>query len=85
MRPVDFGSPPVNPEGQRLWYEAALRQIEEASREDALIISDSFTVSNHTATRTLDVSTATLTDVANVLATLLDDFQKRGPYRDDNV
>ena len=56
--------------------------FEEVSRasfesEPAVIASD-FTVSNHTDTRTLDVATATTTDIANVLATLISDLAKGG-------
>ena len=63
------------------WAEAALRQIEHASQEDATIIADAFTVSNFTVTRTLDAGTATATQIANFLATFIDDLQKRGTNR----
>jgi hypothetical protein len=60
----------------------ALRAIEVASTEDyAADAADGFDVTNYTETRTLDASTATATDVANVLATFLFDLKKRGSKR----
>jgi hypothetical protein len=37
-----------------------------------------FSVSNHVQNRTLDVSTATASDIAEVLGTLLKDLQQKG-------
>jgi hypothetical protein len=44
-------------------------------------IADTFAVSNFTPTRTLNVSTATLTDLKNVVATFIHDMQQRGSTR----
>lgn len=85
MRPVSFGNPPVNimtaDPGPRFLFNA-LREIEKASLEgDTGTVADGFTVSNFTETRSLDASTATASDVANVLATFLNDLKKRGSKR----
>lgn len=39
-------------------------------------IKDEYVASNVTSTRTIDVSTATLTDLANIVWTLIEDLQK---------
>ena len=77
-----LGSPPTSSKPiepfDRFVLEG-LREIERASFEnDTSEIADGYTLSNFIETRTLDVSTATLTDVKNVLATLLFDMQNRG-------
>ena len=59
----------------------ALREIEQASLEDACQIADGFTVSNFTETTTLDASTATTTQLADFVATFIDTLQRRGPNR----
>lgn len=55
-----------------------LKKIEQASQVDALVIADEFSVQNFTPTRTLNVATATATDIANFLATFIDDCHRRG-------
>jgi hypothetical protein len=85
MRRVSFGSPPINilrAEPADRFVLEALREIEKASAEaDVGQVADAFTLSNFTATRTLDAATATASDVANVLATFISDLQKRGTKR----
>lgn len=85
MRRVSFGNPHVNilqaSPDMRFVLES-LREIEKASAEgDAGQVADAYTLSNFTETRTLDASTATATDVADVLATFIFDLQKRGSKR----
>ncbi len=75
MRKVELGSPVDNKDIP--WITNALREIEEASQEDLFDVFEDFTVSNFTATRSLDAGTATLADVANVLATIVDDIKGR--------
>jgi hypothetical protein len=78
MRPVTFGYPL----GDFTQYVMdSLREIENASNEGVFAVADGFTVSNFTVTRTLNAGTATTADIANFLATLIDDLQKRGPNR----
>lgn len=56
----------------------AFRKIEQASREERFVdIAASFNVDNVVETRSIDVNTATATDVANFLGTLLQEL-KRG-------
>lgn len=83
MRPVSLGRPNVSndPETFRRWVLGAFAEIERASNEDAFVVADDFTVTGHTATRTLDAATATATDVANVLCTFIEDLQNRGMKR----
>jgi len=82
MRPISLGQPPVNDKaamGQ--WMLGALQEIERASHDDIPQMFSSYTVTNYTATRTLDAATATTTDIANVLCTLIADLKARGPKR----
>jgi hypothetical protein len=81
MRPVTlFARPmPGSPVQVQLdWIMDALEKIANASATEALAIADTFTVTTPTTKHTLDVSTATVTDVARVLGTLLSDMRKRG-------
>lgn len=65
------------PEGRYLLL--ALQEIARASFEaDPNEVADAYTVSNYTETRTLNAGTATASDIANVLATFLDDLKRRG-------
>ena len=50
-----------------------------SSLGDLVGLTDEYTVSNYVVTRTLDASTATLSDVANFLCTLVDDLKTKGP------
>jgi len=59
----------------------AFQEISNASREDAVSIADAYTVTNFTASRTLNAGTATLAQLAAFVATFIDDLQKRGPNR----
>ncbi len=79
---LSLGQPPIDEKRFRPWLIQALRTIEEASQDDIIEIVKDFTISGHTPTRTLDASTATATDVADVLCTLIEDLQKRGMKRD---
>ena len=63
------------------YLDRVLTEIADASLIDALKIADEYTVTNFTATRALDAGTATATQVANVLATFIDDLQRRGSNR----
>lgn len=82
MRPVSLGKPILKENEQwRKWAEECFAELERASYDDEATIAQDFTVTNHTATRTLDKTTATLSDVANVLCTLIEDLQNRGSKR----
>jgi len=79
MRRVNLGIAPPGlfgtAEGKFLFN--ALRDIELASFEnDPTNVASAYTVENYTTTRTLDAGTATATDIANVLATLIADLQR---------
>ena len=57
----------------------ALKEIVLASIEsDPAVIASNFTVENYTETRSLNAGTATTTDIANVLATLISDLARGG-------
>ncbi|MBW3099192.1 hypothetical protein [Pseudohoeflea coraliihabitans] len=85
MKPLALGRPPFNtaasgPEVR--WLTEAMAEVRKASHEQVTEqIADAYTLSNFTETRTLDASTATASDIANVLATLLWDMQNRGVKR----
>lgn len=82
MRPVSLGKPvSAELEQWKKWAEACFAELELAAQEDVALIANDFTVTNHTATRTLDAATATLADVRNFLCTLVEDLQNRGMKR----
>lgn len=53
-------------------------KIEEIVRQLSLVNKEPYTTSNSTTTRTLNVSSVNLTDLANVVATLIADLKDRG-------
>lgn len=85
MRKATIGAPPfsiVSAKPEIKWLAQGLMDIQRASHEQITEeIADAYTLSNVTTTRTLDPSTATAADVANVLATLLQDMKNRGVKR----
>lgn len=82
MRPVSLGRPAAKQDEQwKTWVEDCFAELELAAQEDVATMVRDFTVSNYTATRTLDAGTATLADVANTLCTLIRDMQNRGMKR----
>ena len=84
MRHVSIpGGPTGTPQQQINWLHAAIRQIEQASADnDTVTIAQNFTITgSYTTTRTLNVSTAALSDLIAVVATLLSDLQKGGANR----
>ncbi len=85
MRQVALGVAPFtkNEELQAYidWVTESLLEIERASFDDAITVVDSYTVANHTATRSLDASTAVLADVVDVVCTLIEDLKNRGVKR----
>lgn len=61
-----------------------LRLLEEASQEDAMVIADAYNVTlpgGFNPVRTIDPSTASLTVLANFIATFITDLQKRSINR----
>lgn len=82
MRPISLGTPGrVNADLWKKWVDECFAEIERASYDDVASVADDFTVTNYVPTRTLNASTATLSDVANVLCTLIADIQNRGMKR----
>ena len=82
MRPLVLGRPNLSdPKVWQKWVNDCLAEIERASQEDLSAVAADFTVTNYTATRTLNAGTATTTDIANVLCTLIADLRDRGSKR----
>lgn len=82
MRPVALGRPYGNdPNVFRKWVLECFAEIERAAQDELGLIANDFTVSGHTQTRTLDAATATTSDIADVLCTLIEDLQNRGMKR----
>lgn len=52
-----------------------------ASQDVTEEVADPFTLANLTKQYALDVNTATIADVARVLATLINDLKQRGTHR----
>jgi hypothetical protein len=74
MRPVRLGRDNV---------AAALLEIERASQEERFVdIADAYTITAYTPSRTLDATTATATQVAHFLATLIQDLKAGQVKRD---
>lgn len=74
MRPVRLGKDDI---------ATSLREIERASQEERFVdIADAYTVTNYTPSRTLDATTATATQVAHFLATLIQDLKAGQVKRD---
>jgi hypothetical protein len=81
MRPVSLGPlPPGAGTDQKLdWIIRSLREIENASAEDAIAVADSYSAnSTFTITRQLNVTSPTAANIAAVLASFLADLRKRG-------
>ena len=81
MRRASLGIPPasMNASQEGQFVLGALRELSLASFEnDAAAIASEFTITNHTDTRDLDISTATLTDLKNFVATLVLDMARGG-------
>jgi len=75
-RGLFLGSAP--PEYDTRYTNDVSSKIEEIVRQLSLVNKEPYTTSNSTDTRTLNVSSANLTDVANVVATLIADLKDRG-------
>lgn len=79
MRRLALGMPATGmPQDVAQWAIQALQEIERASYEGVEEVVNAYAVSNFTPTRSLNAGTATTTDIANLLCTLIDDIQKRG-------
>jgi hypothetical protein len=81
MRPVTFGPlPPAASADQKLdWIIRSLREIENASAEDAIAVADSYSAnSTFTPTRQVNVTSPTAANIAAVLASFFADLRKRG-------
>jgi hypothetical protein len=81
MRPVSLGPlPPAASIDEKLnWIIRSLREIENASAEDAIAVADSYGAnSTFTPTRQLNVTSPTTANIAVVLASFFADLRKRG-------
>jgi hypothetical protein len=77
MRRVTF-RPRLAGEDIEKYVARCFQEISEASNEDAMTIADNFGVSNFTASKSIDVATVTLPQLASFVATLVDELQRRG-------
>jgi len=81
MRPISLGPlPPGAGTDQKLdWIIRSLREIENASAEDAIAVADSYGANSaYPTTRQLNVTAPTAANIAAVLASFLGDLRKRG-------
>lgn len=84
MRPIQtIAKPGPNAPLERKvdWLMNVIDRIEAASQEDTGAIADPYSVTNTTPLRTINAQTATLAQVAEVVATFLSDMKKRGMNR----
>ena len=64
------------------WIVQLFQQIEDASREDAAVLSaNAFTVENLTELTTFDASSADLATLRQVVGTLINYIKQQGPQR----
>lgn len=63
------------------WCMDMIDKIVQASRDESSTLAQPFEITNNTATRALDPTTATTNDVAKVLATLITDMKRGGKNR----
>lgn len=59
-------------------FRALVSDIEKQMADGTKAIGIGYSASNFTEARTIDAGAATLSDVANVLATLINDLKKAG-------
>jgi hypothetical protein len=81
MRPVSFGplAPNTSTDQKLDWIIRSLREIENASVEDAIAVADSYGAnSTFTPTRQVNVTSPTAANIAAVLACFFADLRKRG-------
>lgn len=82
MRPISLGKPSaISAEHWKKWCEECFAEIERASYEDVAEVARDFTVTNLTDLRTLNVSTATTSEIARFLGTFVRDIRNRGMKR----
>lgn len=90
MRAIPMMAPPPGPgataDQKADWCMQMLQAIVQASQDDHETIADAYQVSrgfgqSDVPVRVLNVDTATASDIAAVLGTWIDDWQKRGPTR----
>lgn len=84
MRPVAFPAKPgpnAPIERKVEWLMSMMEVVAAFSQEDSGSYTDPFTITNATPLRTLNSATATLAQTAQVLATLIQDFKRRGMNR----
>lgn len=79
MRPVNLGQPPpgATVEQKIEWCVHALKEIEDASREDTSSVVDQFTVTNVSETRSFDANATSVAEIGDVLGTLINDYKER--------
>lgn len=81
-RPYNFGTAPRDAKALIPWIDRAFRQLESASQEDLATVFDEYgSTGPLTPTRTIDLVTPSVANLAAVLATLVDDIKKRGSRR----
>lgn len=87
MRAIPMMAPPPGPGSttdQKVdWCVQMLQAIVQASQDDPETIADAYQISRQSdvPVRALNVDIATASDIAAVLGTWIDDWQKRGPTR----
>jgi hypothetical protein len=84
MRPFTLPPEPASkdPESRWRWLVAALHEIERAAQDDRDIIFDSYSVTGTlTTNRIVNVAQPTAANAAQIIATLIADFQARGVNR----
>lgn len=85
MRPVFLASVPSDPQAKLDWCVRAIQQIARSSQSaDPNVVADGFALSNVTESRTLNAGGggASHQDLVDVVATFLQDLQKRGSKGD---
>ena len=71
---------PLNgtPQDIKTWADQFARMVEQEVNNLQIAAKTGYTVTNNTSNRSLNVATATLNQVAQVLGTLITDFKNKG-------
>lgn len=82
MKQLSFGSPGAGQQAFQQWAQQAFQTIEQATSEDVEATLSEFSYTGTlTEARTFNAGTATVTEIRNVLATMISDIKKRGQKR----
>ena len=79
MRPVPLSPVPMDEKAQLRWCIDAIQTLARASKDsNPNVYADGYTITNVTERRTIDCDTITTAELADAVATFLQDHKRRG-------